>query len=158
MLNLALAQELVGLSTHFKRTWAYPSQDYLVERLRKRHGQTISRRTLNRHLGALEAAGWIKRQTRHYHDKKIGWVFRSTLYVVLGPCWRMVKRMAGAVAHAAGWRPRVPQVAHNVTPTGLKSSPGAPASPPANSNKGSATGNGGGTSSFLAEARRLLAR
>ena len=150
MLNMAIVQELSGLATHHGKTWAYPSQQTILERLRKYHHQTISRRTLNRHLGALEAAGWIKRVIRHREDKVTGWVFRSTLYVLLGPVWSMVKRMAKAVAHAARWS-RVPKVAHNVTPTGLKSSPGSPAGPPGDSKKVCAA-------EFAAQARQLLAR
>lgn len=150
MLNIALAQEIAGNATHFGKTWCYPSQQTLLDRLRKHHGQTISRRTLNRHMDALEAAGWIRRQCRHHNDRALGWVFRSTLYVVLGPLWRMVKRMMKTVAHAAKWT-RVPKVAHNVTPTGLKSSPGSPAGPPGDSKKVCAA-------EFAAQARQLLAR
>lgn len=150
MLNIALAQEIAGNATHFGRTWCYPSQQTLLERLRKYHGQTLSLRTLNRHLAALEAAGWIKRQTRHREDKVHGWLFRSTLYVVLGPLWKMAKRMAKTIAHAARWT-RVPKVANNVTPTGLKSSPGSPSGPPGDSKKVCAA-------EFAAQARQLLAR
>ena len=150
MLNVAIVQELSGLATHHGKTWAYPSQQTILERLRKYHHQTISLRTLNRHLAALEAAGWIKRVIRHREDKVSGWVFRSTLYVLLGPVWNMVKRMAKAVAHATRWA-RVPKVANNVTPSGLKSSPGVPSGPPGDSKKGSAA-------QFAAEARKLLAR
>lgn len=150
MLNIALAQEIAGLSTWHGRTWCYPTQETLLKRLKQHHGQTLSLRTLNRHLEALEAAGWIRRQCRHYNDRKLGWVFRSTLYVILGPTIRAVRRMAKSVAFMAGWT-RVPKVANNVTPTGLKSSPGSPAGPPGDSKKVCAA-------KFAAQAREILAR
>lgn len=150
MLNVALAQEIAGLSTHFGKTWCYPSQETLLARLRKYHGQNLSLRTLNRHLLALEAAGWIRRQCRHHNDRALGWVFRSTLYVILKPTIRAVQRMAKSLAFMARWT-RVPKVANNVTPTGLKSSPESPTGPPGDSKKDCAA-------KFAAQARELLAR
>lgn len=129
-LNLALVHELAGNAAAHGKTYCYPSQDSLLAALKRHHGQTISRRTLNRHLGALEAAGWIKRVCRHQLKQGIGWAFRSTLYVLKGPAWSLVRRIAKAVKLAAGWS-RVTKTAHNLTPTGLRSSAGAPAAPPA---------------------------
>ena len=129
-LNLALVHELAGNASAHGKTYCYPSQDTLVAGLRRHHGQAISRRTLNRHLAALEAAGWIKRVCRHQNKQGIGWAFRSTLYVLLGPVWRLVRRITKAVQLAAGWS-RVTKVANNLTPSGLRSSAGAPAAPPA---------------------------
>lgn len=125
MLNVALAQELAGLATAHGKNYCFPTQQTLLDRLRKFHGQTGSIRTLNRHLSALVASGWIERRVRHRKDKVSGWVFRSTLYVLLGPVWRSIKSMARSVAHVAQWRrkwTRMPKVANNVTPTGCKSS------------------------------------
>lgn len=150
MLNLALAQELAGLSTSFGKTWCYPTQQTILDRLRIFHGQDISLRTLNRHLAALVAAGWIERVCRHQPDKIAGWVFRSTLYILRKPVWNMLKRMAKAVAHVARWT-RVPKVANNVTTTLFKSSPVAPTETPGEKNKDSAA-------HFAAEARKILAR
>lgn len=128
-LNLALVHELAGNAAAHGKTYCYPSQETLLASLKRHHGQDISRRTLNRHLGALEAAGWIKRVCRHQLKQGIGWAFRSTLYILKGPAWSMVRRIAKAVGLAAGWS-RVTRTAHNLTPTGLRSPGGAPTALP----------------------------
>ncbi len=150
MLNVALAQELASLATHYNRTWCYPSRETLLMRLRRFHGQNISLRTLTRHLSALEAAGWIRRQCRHHQDPLLGWQFRSTLYIILGPTIRAIRRLAKTAAKFCGFS-RGPSLAHNVNTTCYKSSPGSPTGPPGERKKGSAT-------EFVAEARKILAR
>lgn len=150
MLNVALAQEIAGLANFHGKTWCYPAQETLLAKLKRHHGQNLSLRTLNRHLAALEAAGWIRRQCRHHNDRALGWVFRSTLYVILKPTIRAIQRMAKSVAFMARWG-RVPYMANNVTPTGLKSSPASPSGPPGDSKKDCAA-------KFAAQARQLLAR
>jgi len=149
-LNVALVHELAGLAASHNKTWAYPSQQTILDRLRKHHRQHISRRTLCRHLAALEDAGWIRRVVRHRRDAVAGWVFRSTLYIILGPCWRLVRRASKAVALVARWG-RVTRVAHNVTPSGYKSSPAGPSGPHGVRNVACAT-------DFVAQARRLLSK
>lgn len=150
MLNLAIVQELSGTATHFGKTWCYPTQQTILGRLHRHHSQTLCLRTLNRHLAALEAAGWIKRICRHQPGPKANWTFRSTLYVLLGPVWKMVKRMAKAVAHTARWS-RVTSVSNNVNTTCYKSLLAPPTGPPSNNKKDSAA-------KFAADARKILAR
>lgn len=130
MLNIALAQEIAGLAASHKLTWCYPAHDTLRTRLARFHGQTLSPRTITRHLGALEAAGWIRRKCRHQCDSQGKWTFRSTLYVILRPCQSAIRQMAKAVAYFSGFSRR-PHVANSVTPTGYNSSPGVKIDPPA---------------------------
>ena len=94
MLNIALAQELAGHAASFGLTWCYPSHDTLRAKLAKHHSQHISPRTITRHLAALEAAGWIRRQCRHQPAADGHWTFRSTLYVILKPCQRASQALA----------------------------------------------------------------
>lgn len=149
-LNLAIVHELAGTASHFGKTWCYPSQQTLLATLRKRYCQTISLRTLNRHLAALEAAGYVKRIHRHRQEGERGWTFRSTLYVLLGPVWKLVQKFAKAVKFSAGWS-RVPFMANNRIPTGLKSPPPPPAA-------GLAQGGKEAAANFAASARKLLSK
>lgn len=130
--NLAIVNELACLASHYNKTWCYPSQQTLLDRLRKYHGQEISRRTLNRHLALLVAGGWLRRIIRHQRDKITGdWTFRSTLYVLSGRAWRYFASLAKTVAKSLGFF-RVPLVAHNVTSC-INNGPAARPSPPGQS-------------------------
>ena len=92
-----ICEVLAGLAAHHWKTWCYPSQDKLCELLQRFTGRIMSRRTLNRHLNALERDGQLRRVRRHHHDPRRGMVLRSTLYVI---CGRFLGRMHRVVAAA----------------------------------------------------------
>lgn len=150
VLNLALAQELVGLAAHHQKSYVFPNHETLRRNLRRHHGIDLSARTLCRHLATLEGAGWIARRTRHRHCATRGWTFRSTLYTILGPCWHWARKFTSKVRDFCRFS-RVPSLAHNPTTEG--SSPGLTAAipPPPRNQKGSAA-------QFAASARKLLRR
>lgn len=149
-INLALAQEVSGHAAAHEKTWCYPSNNTLRAKLARFHGQNISQRTLTRHLGALEAAGWIRRQCRHQKDTTGKWTFRSTLYVILKPCQAALRRLAKQVAFFLRFS-RWPQVANSVTPSGYNSSAGVKIGPPPNEKRSPPPG-------WVEETKRLLAR
>ncbi len=115
-----ICEVLAGLAAHHRRYWCYPSQTKICELLQRFTGRIMSKRTLNRHLAALERDGQIRRKRRHHHDKHRGMVLRSTLYTIAG---RFLARIGRIVQAAARWRdraaaaaqaPRVPETAqHN---------------------------------------------
>jgi hypothetical protein len=63
--DLRILAVLVGLSAWLERTWCGVSQAKILQLLRDRYGREISRRHLNRHLGALQRDGYIRRIRRH---------------------------------------------------------------------------------------------
>jgi DNA-binding MarR family transcriptional regulator len=56
---------LVGLAAWQRRSWANVSQVKTLQLLEQRYRRRMSRRNLNRHLGALERDGLIRRIRRH---------------------------------------------------------------------------------------------
>jgi hypothetical protein len=88
-----ILQLLAGLCGHFRKPYTFPSQQFILETLKRRYRLHISRRTLNRRLAHLEAAGMITRQRRHKRDRPTGrLILRSTLYFVTSFGRRMLKR------------------------------------------------------------------
>lgn len=96
-----IVEVLAGLAAHTFKTWCFPSQEKLLELLYKFTGRTMSRRTLNRHLAALERDGHISRKRRHIRDKKLGLILRSTLYTIGG---RFMARIGRIVEASARWK------------------------------------------------------
>ena len=150
MLNVALAQQLASSAAVHNKTWCFPSHATLMAAMARFHHQTLSPRTLTRHLAALEAAGWIRRQCRHQADAQGKWTFRSTLYVILWPCQQSIRLLAKTAAYFRRFSRR-PQVADSLTPTGYKLLPGVSSTPPA-------TPKGSPPPNWAAEARKLLTR
>lgn len=101
--ELALVSILGGLSERHGKTYCYPSQDWLCEHLARFAGHHMSRRTLNRHLHALEKFGWIKRLRRHRRQAERGFEFRSTLYILTRRAFRWLSMFARVAARAVKW-------------------------------------------------------
>ena len=110
-----ICEVLAGLAAHHFKTWCFPTQDKICELLRRFTGRQMSRRTLNRHLAALERDGQIRRKRRHIHDKKLGLVMRSTLYIIGG---RFMARIGRIVKAAKRWAERPPELRAGVHVTG----------------------------------------
>lgn len=103
--DLALVTLIAGNADKFKKSYCYPSQDWLCAHLARFAGRRMSRRTLNRHLGGLEAGGWIKRIRRHRCSPVAsrGFEFRSTLYTLTRRAFRWLAMSAGACRRAVRW-------------------------------------------------------
>lgn len=105
---------LTGLAAHFGKGYCFPSQAKILALLRERAHRTMSRRTLNRHLHALEARGLIVRKRRHTHDRRRGFLLRSTLYSFTGFTYALMRHVArGSLLWLS--RSRVPKLAQYVT-------------------------------------------
>lgn len=73
---------LHGVCSKYRKLYCYPSQKKLLELLARYQGEKKSIATLNRWLRAIEDAGFIKRRRRIRRDRKLGMVFKSTLYII----------------------------------------------------------------------------
>jgi DNA-binding MarR family transcriptional regulator len=88
-----ILQLLAAYCGHSRKPYTFPSQQTILNTLRQRYRLHISRRTLNRRLAHLEAAGMITRLRRHKRDQPSGrLLLRSTLYFVTSFGRRMLKK------------------------------------------------------------------
>src|SRR5438045_744024 len=97
---------LAAVGAKYGKNYCIPSQDKLIELLARHQHRRMCRRTLNRHLNALERDGMIKRTRRHcadQRDPRRGMVFRSTLYELTRRAFRWLASNAPAVARAVKW-------------------------------------------------------
>ncbi len=95
-----ICEVLAGLAAHTYKTWCFPTQDKIRELLKRFTGREMSRRTLNRHLAALERDGQLTRKRRHIKHPKFGMVLRSTLYLIGG---RFMARIGRIVTASKRW-------------------------------------------------------
>jgi hypothetical protein len=84
-----ICEILIGLAGNYRKDYSFPSQEKLLALLKRRVGRSMSRRTLNRHLLALQRGGYIRRKRRSHVDPHRGRVLSSTLYTV---CRRYFRR------------------------------------------------------------------
>lgn len=95
-----IVEVLLGLMGWARKTYVYPSQAKLLELLRSFTGRVMSRRTLCRHLRALERDGHVRRCRRIAERPADVLHVRTTLYF---PGGRYLAR-AGRLARAfMGW-------------------------------------------------------
>jgi hypothetical protein len=80
------------LAKHGK-SYCYPSQEKILELLNTHYGITISRRTLNRWLAAMEGE-YIHRTRRHRRGKDGRILFRTTLYQFSKKALRLLRKIA----------------------------------------------------------------
>lgn len=78
--DLRIVQTLTGLAAHHGKTYCLPSQKTILRLVKNRTARTMSPRTLNRHLAALERDGWIQRVRRHKRGRTGALELHSTLY------------------------------------------------------------------------------
>jgi len=83
---------IYGLSRLYDKRYCYPSQEKLKEFLRNRLGVYISISTLNRWLRESEDAGYLTRQRRIRHDKRLGMVFQTTIYYMANRGYLLLAR------------------------------------------------------------------
>jgi len=134
--DLRVLTVLWQLAAHHGRVWCYPSQATITLLLRRFHARRMSRRTLNRHLRALVAAGYIERIRRHVKQHSGELLLRSTVYTLLPRARREIARTARAayqlVKTGAKWLTylAVPVVAQHGSTSENPSSPAGGADPP----------------------------
>lgn len=117
--DFSIAEVLIGLMGWCKKTYVYPSQRKLLFLVEQFTGRAMSRRTLNRHLRALERDGHLRRVRRLAERPADVLHIRTTLYFPggrwLARCQRIARGFAGwqrAVTQRDASR-RVPHSAHN---------------------------------------------
>ena len=120
--DLRILSVLAGLAGHNGRLWCFPSQATILDLLARRYARYMSRRTLNRHLGALVVLKYLRRVRRHKTAPDGSLEMHSTVYVMLQRCTRTLRGVAGYLAAAAAhpWASRqnnaVPIPAHSEPP------------------------------------------
>ena len=77
-----LLATLNAINKKAKKLYCYPSQLTLMARMASYQGIRIEIATLNRWLRDIEDNGFIIRQRRIRHDKRLGMVFQSTMYLI----------------------------------------------------------------------------
>ena len=73
---------LYGLNVHYGKKYCFPGQKKILEKLKDFRDLKISIATINRWLRVLEDEGYIKRTRRISRHKKLGTIFRSTIYKI----------------------------------------------------------------------------
>jgi len=115
--EVAIVRTLAGVGLSHQKPYCYPSQATILTLVSQYHGLEISRRTLNRHLKALEVSGYFERVRRHRKgvDGKI--LFNSTLYKFKG---KLFKFMHGLGKQASSFFRvfRVPWMAQHQSTSG----------------------------------------
>lgn len=101
--DMRIVWALAAIAEKYKRTWAFPTQDKLCSLLFAWYGRKMSRRTINRHLAALEQQGWIRRIRRHRRSADGQLELHSTLYQLSGRTWSAIAGIGGLANAASGW-------------------------------------------------------
>src|SRR5712692_10195468 len=96
--DIRLVALLAGHAASFKKIYSYPSQETICKLFQRHAGRNMSRRTLNRHLGALETQHWIKRVRRHRRSRSGQLELHSTLYTLARQAIRWLARLRTAVS------------------------------------------------------------
>jgi hypothetical protein len=104
-LILAVIGKLQGFH---RKHYAFPAQETIVAFLARWYGVAMGRRTLNRHLNALQQGHWVSRTRRHEYRRHRGLLFRSTLYRLTARDRALAFNRALACARALS---RVPEAA-----------------------------------------------
>mgnify|MGYP001569028124 CR=1 FL=1 len=152
-----LVRILMSLAGHYKKHYCWPSQDKICELFQAHTGVPLSRRSLNRQLGALETEGWIKRTRRHRIEPGRGMAFRSTLYTFTRRAVRLACSAVISLAIFAGgtgpaWAKKPCANTASISVSSRQNESRSPLSgDPGDSKKVCAA-------KFAAQARRLLAR
>jgi hypothetical protein len=91
--SLQLLHLLYAVLAKYGKTYCTPSQEKILELLKIHYGITISRRTLNRWLAALEGE-YIYRTRRHSRGKDGRILFSTTLYRFSKKALRFLSKIA----------------------------------------------------------------
>jgi len=88
------------LSSNFNKNYCYPSQQSLLDLLKRHHGIEISRRTLNYHLRFLEDNNFIQRVRRIPKKTGESWLFKSTMYWLKKKAFGMLSKVAAGLSRS----------------------------------------------------------
>ncbi len=91
--SLQLLHALYAVAAKYGKTYCHPSQEKLLELLKRHYGIAISRRTLNRWLNVLEGE-YISRTRRLSRGRDGSIHFQSTLYRFTKKALRLLRKIA----------------------------------------------------------------
>jgi hypothetical protein len=104
ILTISLFQTLIHLSRKYGKKYCYPSQDKIVELLKKYHKVELSRRSLNRWLRYLEDEGYFERKRRITMGDDGRFHFKSTIYIIKGKMFRLAYKFSSLFEHMPFWK------------------------------------------------------
>jgi len=122
--DLRILAVLSGFCGYHGKLWCFPNQRTIAETLARRYQRTLTRRSINRHLGALERDHYIERKRRHRRGPLGRIDMHSTIYVLKARAVRALKDfgafMLTVAAHpwARRWIAAVPGLAQCAPPQG----------------------------------------
>jgi len=129
--DLRILGVLAGFCGFHGKLWCFPAQRTILATLARRYARTLTRRSLNRHLGALEIQHYIERRRRHRHGPAGRIDMHSTIYVLKARAVQALKDfgsfMLTVAAHpwARRWLAAVPNQAQCAAPLGHFTTSGA---------------------------------
>ncbi len=111
VVEIAITSVLMGIGKTYGKKYVVPSQRTILGLLKRFHGVTISRRTLNRRLRISEDGNYIRRQKRRSLLKDPKGQFRSTMYFFRGKLYNTLHSLGNWITGLFRFY-RVPKVAH----------------------------------------------
>lgn len=104
ILTISIFQTLIHLSRKYGKKYCYPSQDKIIELLKKYHKVELSRRSLNRWLRYLEDAGYFERKRRITMGDDGRFHFRSTVYIIKGKMFKVAYKLSSLFENMPFWK------------------------------------------------------
>ena len=95
----ALTLTLAGYSQYFEKAYIFPSQDQIRRQADSRWGEPMSKRTVNRHLRALEDQGYFERVNRCHFINENNKKFKTTLYKLSGKLFSHIKSLEKRISN-----------------------------------------------------------
>jgi len=88
---------LYGLNVKYSKKYCFPGQEKILSLLEDFRGLKLSIATINRWLRVLEDEEYIRRKRRISHHKKLGMIFRSTIYYITKKGYNRLDRLIEGV-------------------------------------------------------------
>lgn len=95
--DLRILACLAHVAAKYGRLWCYPNQATLRALLATHYALQVSARTLNRHLAALQAQGYLDRIRRHTRDRSGQLMLKSTVYRLRGATHALLRSFGSAI-------------------------------------------------------------
>jgi len=127
--DLRILGVLAGFCGYHGKLWCFPNQRTIRNALQRRYGRTLTRRSINRHLGALQRDHYIERKRRHRRGPTGRIDMHSTIYVLKARTVRALKDfgsyMLTVAAHpwARRWLSAVPTMTQCAAPSATSPRP-----------------------------------
>lgn len=99
---LLVLHVLTETASYHNKTYCFPNQKTIIRSLARRFGRQMSRRTLCRWTGYLEANGYLRRLKRHCRGKTGQLELHSTLYTFPRRAINLLRSLTRKVSQLVG--------------------------------------------------------